>query len=399
MKITRVKCHVLMAPECSKSLNTASDDAVVEVHTDTGLTGIGEVESNPWVIWAAIERSGAHSMDRRLADLLIGQDPRQPAAMWEYLYEQSQLAGRRGAGIGAIGAVDMALWDIAGKAAGKPVWQLLGELQSESVGAYASLLPSGGTLKDYRESLLAKAQWARDAGFSAVKIEILIKGPLRVAGLDESDDTIVDLVAAGREVVGPEVQLMIDVGYCWRDWKEARQVFRRLEKHELYFIETPLWSDDLHGYARLADSTSIRIAAGELLSTRFEFVELMDVGKVHVVQPDVGRVGGISEAMRVAAMAADRGILVVPHCWKSGIGIAATAHVAAALPNCPLIEFLPAAVSESRLRKELVIDELQVENGRIPLPKVPGLGIELNRSVVTEFAEFAHRHSAGSAVD
>jgi L-rhamnonate dehydratase len=385
MKITRVECHVVVAPGPPDSLDTAQDDAVVEVSTDTGITGIGEVESNPWVVKALIEQSGAHSMDRSLGDLLMGRDPAQPVALWDYLYEHSLLAGRRGAGIGAMGALDMALWDITGKTAGKPVWQLLGGARSEFVGVYASLLPSGGTLKEYRESLLSKAHWAREAGFTAAKLEIMIKGPHAQAGLEGSDDAIVDLVAAGREVVGSAMHLMIDVGYCWRDWKEALRVIRRLERYDLFFVETPLPPDDLLGYARLADSTAVQIAAGELLSTRFEFAELMDVGKVDVIQPDVGRVGGITEAMRVAQMAADRGRRVVPHCWKSGIGIVATAHVAA-VANCPFIEYLPAAVSNSGIRRELVSEELRVERGRLALPKRPGLGVEVSPQALEKFA-------------
>ncbi len=118
-----------------------------------------------------------------------------------------------------------------------------------------------------------------------------------------------------------------------------------------------------------------------------------------MVQPDIGRVGGITEAMRVVEMALDRGRIVVPHCWKTGIGVAATAHVAAVSPNCRFIEFLPAAVADSRLRRELVVDELRIENGKIPLPRLPGLGFELNRIAMAEFAEVASEsYSVGKAV-
>lgn len=121
------------------------------------------------------------------------------------------------------------------------------------------------------------------------------------------------------------MRLMVDVAYCWTGWNEALKVFRQLEEFDIFFVEKPLPSDDLAGYARLADATGIRIAAGEWLQTRFEFADLMDRGRVDVVQPDVGRVGGITEAMRIIDMAYDRGKLVVPHCWKTGIGFAATA--------------------------------------------------------------------------
>jgi L-alanine-DL-glutamate epimerase-like enolase superfamily enzyme len=120
------------------------------------------------------------------------------------------------------------------------------------------------------------------------------------------------------------------------------------------------------------------IAAGEWLTTRFEFLELMDAGQVDFAQPDVGRVGGLTEARRVCDLAAERGRRIVPHCWKTGIGIAASAHLAAVTPHCPYIEFLPARLCDAVLRKELVADELEMIDGRIPLPRKPGLGIELN---------------------
>ena len=200
-----------------------------------------------------------------------------------------------------------------------------------------------------------------------------------------------DVVAACREAVGPEMRLMVDVAYCWSDWKDALRVLRQLERYDIFFVETPLLCDDLDGYGRLADSTAIRIAAGEWLQTRFEFADFMDRGHLDVVQPDIGRVGGITEAMRVVQMALDRGKIVVPHCWKTGIGVAATAHVAAASANCRFIEFLPAAVADSRLRQELVTEELRIEKGKIALPRLPGLGFELNPDAVAEFSKVARK--------
>jgi hypothetical protein len=127
-----------------------------------------------------------------------------------------------------------------------------------------------------------------------------------------------------------------------RDWQEF----------DLFFLETPLPSDDLEGYARLATEQPIPIAAGEWLTTRFEFRHLMEQGKIKVVQPDIGRVGGLTEARRVCEMARQRGLIVVPHLWKTGKSIAAALHLAAAMPNCPYIEFLPAELSESALRRD-----------------------------------------------
>ncbi len=128
------------------------------------------------------------------------------------------------------------------------------------------------------------------------------------------------------------------------------------------------------------------MAAGEWQTTRFEFIDLMDRGQVDVAQPDVGRVGGLTEAKRVCDLAAARGRLIVPHCWKTGIGIAASVHLAAATGHCPFVEFLPAAQCDAPLRRELVQEELHMRDGRIALPTRPGLGIELNREALKKFA-------------
>jgi L-alanine-DL-glutamate epimerase-like enolase superfamily enzyme len=177
----------------------------------------------------------------------------------------------------------------------------------------------------------------------------------------------------------------VDVAYTWSDFKAALRVARQLEAYDLYFLETPLPSDDLDGYARLADASGIRIAAGEWLNSRFEFIDLIDRGHIDVAQPDVGRVGGLTEARRVVEYAHDRGRLIVPHCWKTGIGIAASAHLCAATPNAPFFEFLPAPLSESRLRRELVEGDYPLVNGRVPLPDRPGLGIQVNEEALARY--------------
>lgn len=354
--------------------------------------GIGEVECNPWIIKACIEAPGTNSFDRSLGDWIVEREFADPVEAWQFLYDRTIVTGRRGAGICALGAVDMALWDLYAKSLNEPVWKRLRALRSggepaderSNVAAYASLLPVGSSIAAYRESMIAKAALARELGFDAVKIEVIVKGPYAVNGLRGSNEDVVELATLGREVLGPDVALMIDVGYCWSDWREAAAVMRRLEPLGLLFVETPLAPDDLDGSASLADATAIPLAAGELLQTRFEFDELMRRAGVQVVQPDVGRVGGITEAMRVARMAEERGLWMIPHCWKSGIGIAASAHVAFASRNCPFIEYLPPQVSESFVRREMLSRELPVVDGRILTSEQPGLGVVLNERFVKE---------------
>ena len=163
------------------------------------------------------------------------------------------------------------------------------------------------------------------------------------------------------------------------------------EDFDLYFVETPLASDDLEGYARVATEQPIPIAAGEWLTTRFEFEDLMDRGGIRVAQPDVGRVGGLTEARRVSQMAEERGLTVVPHLWKTGISVAAAAHLAASSPNCSYIEFLPPDLSESALRRYLLLDGPEMEGGSIRFPDKPGLGIDLDRDALQTFEEAARR--------
>ena len=204
-----------------------------------------------------------------------------------------------------------------------------------------------------------------------------------------------EAIGSVREAVGPDFVLMVDVQYAFPNADTCLRTIRDWEKFNLFFVETPLPSDDLEGYARLANEQPIPIAAGEWLTTRFEFLDLMDRGKVKVAQPDVGRVGGLTEAQRVCEMAKARGLTVVPHLWKTGISIAASAHLAFANPHIAFIEFLPSDLCESALRKELVADELRMVDGAIPLPTRPGLGIELNREALERFKEAAHRMKTG----
>lgn len=386
MKIVKIETFVLLDPGYDPAAcSSAQDDLVVVIHTDEGISGIGEVDTNPWVAQAMIHARGTHCLSLGLEEMLIGQDPMQPEALWDLLYTGSFMTGRRGLGICAIGALDMALWDIRGKALGRPCWTFLGGARKWKITPYASLLPVGRTPAAYRDSLVDKAKEAKRLGFRAAKMEICVKGPYAHNNIQSDDELIVDCVAACREAVGDGFTMMVDVCYCWNNAKEALRVLRLIEPYDVYFLETPLQLDDLDGYAHLHDHSQVRIAAGELQNTRFEFLDLMDRGKVDVAQPDVGRVGGFTEARRVCDLAADRGRLIVPHCWKTGIGIAASAHLSAATAHCPYIEFLPAPLAESPLRRELVIDELVMKDGEIPLPQKPGLGIELNMDAMARY--------------
>jgi L-alanine-DL-glutamate epimerase-like enolase superfamily enzyme len=195
-----------------------------------------------------------------------------------------------------------------------------------------------------------------------------------------------------RAAVGTGFELMVDVACAWgSDVERALRCIEALASFDIRFVETPLWPD-LDAHAQLCARSPIPIASGEWLATRFEVLDLMDRGGVHVIQPDVGRVGGITELARICTLAADRGREIVPHGWKTGITIAATAQLAAITPELPLFEFVPQPVAGSALRRELTIDELVLEHGRIPLPSLPGIGVELDRDALDRFADAARRH-------
>lgn len=390
MKISRVDCHVLLDPGYDVgSTSSAQDDIVVEIHTDEGLSGIGESDVNPWIAKACIDAPGTHTMGLGLSEMLIGADPLNVAALWEKLYTGSAMNGRRGAVIHAMGALDIALHDLRGKALGKPCYELLGGARRKSITPYASLQPEVSSFEAYRESILDWAIRARSLGFQAAKVEVTPCGPYAHKGLRASHEDMTRVIASVRDAVGPDFTLMVDVQYAFPDADTCLKAIRPWVDFDLFFIETPLPSDDLEGYARLATEQPIPIAAGEWLATRFEFLDLMDRGRVRVVQPDVGRVGGITEAKRVCDLAERRGLTIVPHLWKTGISIAAAAHLAATTPNCAFIEFLPAQLCESALRKDLVSEELQMVEGSVPLPTKAGLGVELNREALARFQKAA----------
>jgi L-alanine-DL-glutamate epimerase-like enolase superfamily enzyme len=389
VQVVDVKTHVLLDPGYDAgATSSAQDTIVVEVITDEGLVGVGETDLNAWVARAFIEAPATHTMDRGLKAQLIGRDPLDPAAIWEDLYVGTAMTGRRGGGINAIGALDIAVWDICGQAAGKPCWQLWTEDGPDALTPYASLQPEVASFDAYVESMVAWGTRAKELGFRAAKCEATFSGPYVHKGLHGSDEQVIEVVTAVREAVGPDLALMVDVQYAFDSVERALRCCEALAELDVYFLETPLWVDDLEGYAELQRRSPVRIAQGEWLSTRHEFADLIATG-IAVIQPDVGRVGGLTEARRVCAMAAEARRLVVPHAWKTGISVAVAAHLAMATPHMPFFEFLPAELCESRLRKELTHDELVFDNGTLAPPQRPGLGIELDRDALADFAAAA----------
>jgi L-alanine-DL-glutamate epimerase-like enolase superfamily enzyme len=388
LKITGVECHALLAPDYDVSFTSSAQDSfVVVIHTDGGVSGVGECDANPWMAKACIEAPGTHTMGLSIKDLLIGANPFEIGDIWLKAYLGTAMNGRRGMVIHALSAVEMALWDLCGKAVGEPVHALLGGATRQTITPYASLQPAGKSFEEYRDALCLSAERAKAIGFKALKTEVTMNGPYAHNGLRESYDRHTEVLAAVRKTIGPDITLMVDVQYLWEDAETCLSVIKDWAEFRPYFLETPLWSDNVKEMAKLAERAPMPIAFGEWLATRFEFEELMDIGKVQVAQPDVGRVGGIGEAKIVCDMAKERGRTIVPHCWKTGISISGTAHLAFVTNHCAFIEYLPPQLCHERLRRELAQEELVLNpDGTIPLPTKAGLGVEVNWDVVRRYS-------------
>lgn len=376
MKITRLEVIPLRMPHVSSTANDgAQETVIVKIHTDAGITGIGEVDASPFMIKAVLEAPSSHNWSLSFQDLLIGENPLDVERLWEKMYQGTIYTGRRGLVIHAIGAVDLALWDIAGQALGRPVYELLGGPRREVVVPYASVHPPLSSLAETEHRIQELMESVLEMGYQAVKLQVVYADVY-------SDADIVRLVRMARRTLGDGMTFMIDVGYRWLDSKAAIWTIRQLEDCNLYFVETPLRMDDLDGHARLAEAVTTRIAGAELLASRWEALDLMDRGKVDVIQPDIGRAGGITESLRIARLAGDRGLLCTPHGWKSGLTIAAEIHLSAAAPNVPFIEFMVPELWPSVIRRDLVLPEFKPKHGVIDLPKTSGLGVRLNEEVM-----------------
>src|SRR3954463_9823595 len=357
MKITSVEAIYLRQPEVKFQCDSGQDALLVRVKTDAGITGIGEVDSNPMAVKGAIDGPFSHTTATGLAQVVIGEDPFETERLWHRMYRANIYGGRRGAGFHAMSGIDIALWDIKGKALGLPIWKLLGGGFHQKIRCYASSL--FGPTPEETGNL---ARRYRDQGFTAVKFGW---DPM---GRDAKTD--VALVREARKGLGPDLDLMIDAGLVF-DAKTAIQRARAFEEYNPFWFEEPLLPDDYEGYAKLSAASPLRIAAGERESERKSFLELMDVGRVDVVQVDLTRCGGFTEAMKIASLAADRGLRVANHGFSTYINVHAALHWLNAVPNALIAEFV--VQENTSLRERLTKNHVRMKNGFLPVPDGPGL--------------------------
>lgn len=338
--------------------------ALVQVFTDEGIYGLGEMGTGHYIPEASRE------IAKFLEPTLKGLDPFEIDVIYSKLYKISVNWGRRGIAMGVISGIENALWDIKGKSLGLPVYSLLGGKYRSSIRAYAS----GGMEKPDNE-LLKEIENYLKQGFTAVKIR---------GGYSKLKDK--KKIEAIRKKLGYDFDLMLDCGqgYVPFPWSvnEAIEVTKTLEEYKLFFIEEPIRTDAIKEYAKVTASSNISIAGGENGCSIYEFKNLIDNDAVDIIQPDVTHAGGIGEVKRIADYASLNGKSVAPHIFRSGASLAAHLHLLSAIPNALICEFQQIP---NPLREELLVEPIKFKDGYIFVPETPGLGIDINEDIINKY--------------
>ncbi|MEX2555420.1 MAG: mandelate racemase/muconate lactonizing enzyme family protein, partial [Actinomycetota bacterium] len=361
MKITDVRSLVLSIPlreatAFATTVVSAREYVIVTIDTDEGIEGTGFAvgtrhPGEGHLIGTAVQRS--------LKDLLVGETPFAVERLWERMYQHTLLVGRRGAVLRAISALDIALWDIAGKAAERPLYQLLGG-HRDAVPCYAS----GGYYREGKglDGLAAEMGRYLAAGFTSVK--------MKVGRLDAREDA--ERVRVARETIGPGVQLALDANNAWPDAPTAIRAVRMVEEYDPWWIEEPVMPDNVPASAAVAAALDLPVATGEHEATRWGFRDLLDRKAADIVQPDATVCGGVTEWIRIAHMAAGWDVPVAPH-WFANLHV----HLVAAVPNGLTVEFF--VLEEDVFNFERVVrDPLRPAGGMLEVPQRPGHGIVLD---------------------
>ena len=331
---------------------------LVRVLTDTGMTGLGASYAYPDIVRIIIER--------HLRPHLIGSDPRDVEALWAKMYSLTRWYGRKGAAISALGALDIAFWDLRGKSLGQPLYMLLGGRRN-TVPAYASGL---FWQEDVRE-LEREAARHRDRGFRRVKTRLGYSRNYDVAALE-----------AIRRGVGSEGDILVDGSHRY-SLATAEDMGRVLAEHQAFWFEEPFPPEDIDSYVALRSRIAVPLAAGENDFGVQGFREMLRAGALGIAQPDACRAGGITECVRIARMAAGCNVGIATHTWSDAVALMANAHFVAAMPNGITVEV---DQTGNPFIDDLLLEPLRIENGLLHLPDAPGLGIELNERTLERLA-------------
>jgi D-galactarolactone cycloisomerase len=369
VRITEIRSAGLRhgTPEGGWAKEIQAEDCVhtlIAVFTDEGVTGWGSASTNDELVRGALHV---------LKPLYAGENPLEPERVSQKLHAHTFWMGRGGSITHTISGIDIAMWDILGQATGQPVGRLLGGRYRDRARPYASLL--------MRESHAMAEHLAavRSQGFRAFKIGW---GPFG----RHSNARDEELVGTAREAVGTESLLMVDAGASdafWRqDYKWAARTARMLADYGVYWFEEPLPPDNLSDFVLLRNSSPVPIAGGEVLTRRQSFTPWLEQRAFDIVQPDATKVGGISESRRIAWMAEEHGVRFIPHGWNTAMGLAADLHLASAIPNTDLVEYL----TGSPYIDELVEARWKLDSeGMLQIPDGPGLGVSLNLDAVEKY--------------
>ncbi len=384
MRITEVEPILLRGDatyQASAGAEEATDNGdwqlLVRVATDAGLTGWADVETLAPAAVAIIAGQGMSILGfRTLGELLVGENPLDVARLWDKLYVGSAYYGRRGIGMQCLSALDNCLWSIRSQAAGISLARMLGGRRRERITAYASTL-----FRETPEAMAAAARGYMARGFRAVKFG------WGVFGEDPGRDR--ELVAAAREALGPERALLVDPGWYPAGWKgEWRPRSRRetiamcewLSEYKVGWCEDFIHPERFDEYAAVRAASPVRVAAGEQVATAWEFERFIRQGCVDVIQPDLSRCGGISVAAKVANMAEEAGIDLVPHSWLTHLLTGYSLQLIATLPRAEFVEF---NVSQSKLTKGIARAGFDLaEDGTVPIPDMPGIGVDVDEDFI-----------------
>jgi L-alanine-DL-glutamate epimerase-like enolase superfamily enzyme len=364
-RIAEVRTIGLRRERDSRVDSRTNYDTLVEVRTDSGLVGYGSCYTSRALVDAAFGL---------LHDDIIGEVAIEPERVSEKLHQKTFWTGRGGSVTHAISGLDIALWDILGKHTGQPVGRLLGGRYRDRVTPYASLIwAEPARLRDILQAAMSR-------GFRAFKLGW---GPFgRVS--DAYDE---QLMRTARETVGDAGELMVDVGASQEFWpqglKWALRTADMLARFGVVWLEEPLPPDDIDGYRELRRQSRVRISGGEVLTRRQSFRSWLESGAFDVVQPDSTKVGGLSEARRIGWLAQEHNVLLVPHGFNTGVGLAADLQLVSALPNAKYVEYItPAAQIEEILKVPFKLDP----DGTPAVPDAPGLGIAIDPEGVAGLA-------------
>ena len=381
MKIREIKSAGLRGatPEGGWSNELRPEDCVhtlIAVHTDQGFVGLGSVFSNDQLVRAALAV---------LEPLCRGENALEPERVSEKLHQNTFWLGRGGSLTHAISGIDIALWDLLGQATGQPVGRLLGGRCRERVRPYASIL------MEPPEPLANRLRAIRAAGFRAFKIGW---GPFG-RGDSKLDQ---EIVRAAREAVGPDSLLMVDAGgsdaFWSQGYKWALRTAEMLADYEVSWFEEPLRPDAMTDYVELRRRAPAPIAGGEVVTGRQSFLPWLQAGAFDIVQPDVTKVGGISEERRIAWMAEECGVRFIPHGWNTALGLASDLHLTSASRGTDLVEYL----TGSPFIDDLVEVRWKLDaEGMLAIPEGPGLGVSLNMDAVEKHTGERFGRAAGSA--